>query len=216
MFACLSLEAADFGCTIMDVNDSPGLHAAILAAGPSTRFGSPKQLLRVSGAPVLHTAIANAAFVCGHSITVILGASAREVAPWLRQSAASVVINRDWEEGIASSVRAAVQSAPPRCDGLMLLLADQVAITADDLKRLHAAWRRHPILLAAALHGGAPGLPAIFPRWAFPDLLELRGDRDPRLIMRRNVDQLVRIPMSNAGIDIDTPEDLLLIEPPEE
>lgn len=200
----------------MDDTDSPGLHAAILAAGPSTRFGSPKQLLRVSGAPVMHSTIANAASICGHSVTVILGANAREVAPWLRQSAASVVINRDWAEGLASSVRAAVRSAPSRCDGLLLLLVDQVAITPDDLKRLHVAWRRHPILIATALYEGGPGLPAIFPSWAFPDLLELRGERDPRLVMRRNADRLVRIPMPNAGVDIDTPEDLLKVEQPAE
>jgi molybdenum cofactor cytidylyltransferase len=94
----------------------------------------------------------------------------------------------------------------------MLLLADQVAVTPDDLKRLFAAWKRHPILLAAALYDGAPGLPAIFPRWTFPNLLELRGDRDPRLVIRRNVDQVVRIPMPNASIDLNTPEDLLSIE----
>jgi CTP:molybdopterin cytidylyltransferase MocA len=81
-----------------------------------------------------------------------------------------------------------------------------------DLRSLYVAWRRHPILISAALYGGAPGLPAIFPRWAFPDLLELRGDRDPRLVLRRSVDRLVRVPMSNASIDLDTPEDLLLVE----
>jgi CTP:molybdopterin cytidylyltransferase MocA len=54
-------------------------------------------------------------------------------------------------------------------------------------------------------------LPALFPRWAFSDLLELRGDRDPRLVLRRNVDQLVRVPMSNASVDLDTPEDLLMV-----
>ena len=85
-------------------------------------------------------------------------------------------------------------------------------MTPDDLRRLFAAWRRHPILIAAALYGGAPGLPAIFPRWAFSDLLELRGDRDARLVLRRNVDQLVRVPMQNAGVELDTPGDLLLLE----
>ncbi len=188
------------------------LHAVILAAGASSRFGSPKQLVRIAGVPVLHQAISNAAFVAGHSVTVVIGAQAREIAPALRQSAASVVLNRDWAEGLASSIRVAVESAPSRCDGLMLLLADQVAVTADDLKRLFAAWKRHPILVAAALYDGAPGLPAIFPRWTFPNLLELRGDRDPRLVIRRNVDQVVRIPMPNASIDLNTPEDLLSIE----
>jgi molybdenum cofactor cytidylyltransferase len=196
----------------MNGSDSPALHAAILAAGAATRFGSPKQLVRLAGSPVLHQAIANASLVAGHSVTVVLGAHAREIGPALRQSAVSVVVNRDWEEGLASSIRAAVHSAPAGSEGLMLVLADQVAVTGDDLKRLYAAWRRHPVLIAAALHGGAPGLPAIFPRWTFPDLLELRGDRDPRLVIRRNVDQVVRVPMQNAAIDLDTPEDLLEIE----
>ncbi len=188
------------------------LHAVILAAGASTRFGSPKQLVRIGGSPVLHQMISNAAFVAGRSVTVVIGAHAREIAPALRQSAASVVVNREWPEGLASSIRVAVESAPPRCDGLLLLLADQVAVTADDIKHLYAAWKRHPILVAAALYDGAPGLPAIFPRWTYPGLMELRGDRDPRQVIRRNIDQLVRIPMANASINLDTPEDLLSIE----
>jgi len=198
----------------MDDQSDQGLHAAILAAGPSTRFGSPKQLVRLAGEPVLHQVVAHAARVVGQSVTVVIGAHARQVAQALRQRAASIALNRDWEEGIASSIRVAVRSAPPASSALLLLLADQVAVTAEDLKRLHAAWRRHPVLIAAALYGGAPGLPAIFPRWAFTDLLDLRGDQDPRLVLRRNVDRLVRIPMPNAGIDLDTPEDLLLLEPP--
>jgi molybdenum cofactor cytidylyltransferase len=196
----------------MDDPDAIGLHAAILAAGPSTRFGSPKQLVRIAGEPALHRAVANAALVAGNSVTVVVGAHAREVTPALRQRAVSVALNRDWEEGIASSIRVAVRSAPPGCSALMLVLADQVAVTADDLKRLHSAWRRHPILIAAALHSGQPGLPAIFPRWAFTDLLDLRGDRDARLVLRRNIDRVVRIPMANAAIDLNTPEDLLAIE----
>ena len=196
----------------MDITDSPGLHAAVLAAGPATRFGSPKQLVRLGGSLLVHEAAARAATVAGQSVTVVIGAHARDVAPALRQSAASVVVNRDWEEGLASSIRAAVRTAPPRCDGLLLVLCDQPAVTADDLKRLYAAWRRHPVLIAAALYAGAPGLPALFPRWAFSDLMELRGDRDVRLILRRSVDQVVRVPMPNARMDLDTPEDLLQFE----
>jgi len=194
-----------------------GLHAALLAAGAGTRFGAAKQLVRLRGEPVLYELAASASAIAGQSVTVVLGAHAREIAPALRQRAVSIAINRGWEEGVASSVRTAVHAAPPGSSALLLMLADQVAVTADDLRRLHASWKRHPVLIAAALYGGAPGLPAIFPRWAFTDLLALRGDRDPRSVLRRNIDRVVRVPMSNAGIDLDTPEDLLRLvsAPPE-
>ena len=196
----------------MDDNDTLTLHAAVLAAGPSTRFGSPKQLVRLGGTPLVHQMAARAATVAGHSVTVILGAHAQDIAPALSRSSSSTVVNRDWSEGLASSIRTAVRTAPTQCEGLLLLLCDQAAVTADDLKRLYAVWRRHPVLGAAALYGGAPGLPAIFPRWAVPDLLELRGDRDPRVLLRRHAERLVRLPMANAGIELDTPEDLLRFE----
>ena len=194
-----------------------GLHAALLAGGAGTRFGAAKQLVRLRREPVLYELATSAGAIAGQSVTVVLGAHAREIAPALRQRAVSIAINRGWEEGIASSVRTAVHAAPPGSSALLLMLADQVAVTADDLRRLHASWKRHPVLIAAALYGGAPGLPAIFPRWAFTDLLALRGDRDPRSVLRRNIDRVVRVPMSNAGIDLDTPEDLLRLAsaPPE-
>ena len=195
----------------MDDQDS-ALHAAILAAGPATRFGGIKPLVRLRGEPVLHELAASAAFVAGQSVTVVLGACASEIAPALRQRSVSIALNRGWEEGVASSIRVAVNSAPPGSAALLLMLADQVAVTADDLRRLHASWKRHPILIAAALYQGAPGLPAIFPRWVFTDLLSLRGDRDARNVLRRNIDRVVRVPMSNAAIDLDKPDDLLLID----
>lgn len=189
----------------------PGLHAAVLAAGPSTRFGSPKALIQLAGTPVLFWAVSNAARAGGTSVSVVLGADASTIAPMLRRSGASIVVNRGWREGMASSVRAAVNAAPPGCEGLLLTLVDQVNVTADDLRRLALAWRRHPVLIAAALYAGAPGLPALFPSWAFPDLLGLRGESDPRLVIRRHSDRVVRIAMPSAAVDVNTPEDLLEI-----
>ena len=196
--------------SIADTDD--GLHAIVLAAGASTRFGSAKQLVRIAGRPMLHATVTRAVEVAGNAVIVVLGARAEELAPLLSHSPASIVINRDWREGLASSIRAGVARLPAACSGAMLLLADQAAVTAEDLRRLAGAWRRQPTYVAAAVYGTTVGVPAIFPRSAFADLSQLRGDQGARALLKRNSDRVVRVPMESAGVDIDTPEDLLAIE----
>jgi molybdenum cofactor cytidylyltransferase len=190
------------------------LHAVVLAAGPSTRFGSAKQLVRVGGRPLLHTAVTRAAEVTGNALIVVLGAGAAELAPLLKHSPGSVVVNHEWREGLASSIRAGVARLPAACSGVMLVLADQAAVSADDLRRLAGSWRKQPQYIAAAMYAGTCGAPAIFPRSAFRELGELRGDAGARMLLRRNADRMVRVPMPSAALDVDTPEDLLALGAP--
>jgi molybdenum cofactor cytidylyltransferase len=189
-----------------------GLHAIVLAAGASTRFGSAKQLVRVAGRPLLHSAVARAAEVAGSAVTVVLGARAAELTPLLTHSQALIVINRDWREGLASSIRAGIARLPATCNAALLTLVDQAAVTAEDLKRLVGAWRRQPDYIVAARYGMTTGVPAIFPRSAFAELTALRGDVGARALLQRNPDRVVRVPMAGAALDIDTPEDLLKID----
>lgn len=193
--------------------DNATLYAIVLAAGASTRFGSPKQLVRVEGRPLLHTVVTRASEVAGSSVLVVLGANASQLVPLLGHSSATVVINRDWEEGLASSIRAGVARLPGSCSGVMLVLADQAAVTAEDLRRLAGAWRRQPDYLVAAQYGTTLGAPAIFPSASFRDLAELRGDRGASALFRRNPDRVIRVPMESASLDLDTPEDLLHLAP---
>ncbi len=190
-----------------------GLHAIVLAAGASTRFGSAKQLVRVNGRPLLHTAVARATDVAGTSVIVVLGAHAGELSPLLNHSSATIVVNRHWREGMASSIRAGIARVPASCNAALLMLADQPAVTAEDLKRLAGAWRRQPQYIAAARYGMTTGVPAIFPRSMFGELSSLRGDVGARSLLQRHADRVSRVTMPSAGIDVDTPEDLLALDP---
>jgi molybdenum cofactor cytidylyltransferase len=188
------------------------LYAIVLAAGASTRFGSAKQLVRIAGHPLLHTTVSRAVQITGSATFVVLGAHAAELAPLLKHTPASIVVNRHWSEGIGSSIRAGIERLPGACAGVMLVLADQAAVTAEDLRRLASTWRRQPDCIAAALYAGTVGVPAIFPRSRFVELIELRGDVGARRLLHRNPDRIVGVPMESAALDIDTPEDLLSIE----
>ncbi|MFL6547729.1 MAG: NTP transferase domain-containing protein [Povalibacter sp.] len=190
---------------------SSSLHVIVLAAGSSSRLGQPKQLVRIGGRPALHRVVSSATGLAGHSVTVVVGSHASDLSRLLAHSPASVLVNRHWEEGMASSVRCGLSALPAACDAVLILLGDQVAVTSDDLKRLAAAWNGQDGSIAAATYDQHVGVPAIFPRTFFPELMELRGDQGARRIIERNSYRLIRVPMQNAAIDLDTPEDLVAI-----
>jgi molybdenum cofactor cytidylyltransferase len=199
---------------------SASLHVLVLAAGASSRLGQPKQLVRLGGRPALHIVVSNAVALTGHAVTVVLGAHAQDMTHLLAHSPASVVVNREWEEGMASSIRRGLAALPPACDAVMILLGDQVAVTLDDLKRLAAAWKGEDSVIAASVYDQHIGVPAIFPRICFSELAELRGDHGARQVLERNRHRLAHVPMPNAAVDLDTPEDLAALtekfrKPPE-
>ena len=183
-------------------------HVLVLAAGASTRLGQPKQLVKLGGRPALQIVISNAVALAGHAVTVVLGAHAREITYLFQHSPAAWILNREWEEGMASSIRAGIAALPPACESVLILLGDQVAVTADDLKRLASASKGDHGTIAASAYQGRVGVPAIFPALCFPDLAELRGDQGARMILERHRDRVVRVPMSSAALDLDTPEQL--------
>ena len=193
--------------------DSSHIHVVVLAAGASTRFGATKQLVRVNGRPLMHTIVSRAVEVAGHSVTVVLGAHAGELAPLLKHSPASVAVNRDWAEGSRELHPRRHRARAATADAVMITLADQAAVTTEDLRRLAGAWRRNPSQHRhRAVRAATVGVPAIFPRWCFRELNELRGDRGAQALLQRHVDRLVRLPMPSAELDIDRPEDLLALE----
>jgi molybdenum cofactor cytidylyltransferase len=183
-------------------------HVLVLAAGASHRLGQPKQLVKLGGRPLLHRVVAHAVSLSGHAVTVVLGAHASELSRLLAHSSASTVINREWEEGMASSIRRGMEALPSGCEAVLILLGDQVGVTADDLRRLASAWNGEPSVIAASVYDQHLGVPAIFPHVFFKELAELRGESGARVIIERNQYRVNRVPMANAAIDLDTPEDL--------
>jgi molybdenum cofactor cytidylyltransferase len=184
------------------------LHVVLLAAGAATRFGSAKQAALYHGQPLLQRMLERAHAVAGSAVSVVLGAHAEALLPLVSPNDTAVLINHNWQEGIASSIRLSIERLPLGCDGVLLLLADQVQVSTEDLAQLAAAWRQRPQFAVAAEYEGRIGAPAIFPRAAFPELLQLRGDRGAQSWLRANAERVLAVPMPSAAVDIDTPADL--------
>jgi CTP:molybdopterin cytidylyltransferase MocA len=142
--------------------------AVVLAAGGGRRYGMPKALVEYEGSLLVERAVRTARAVCD-PVLVVLGARAVDVWRQADLDGATVLANRDWETGMASSLRTGLDGLrgwPARVDAALVLLVDMPGMTAEALTRMaaHAA----PDALAAAAYDGVRGHPVLLGRdhWA--------------------------------------------------
>jgi molybdenum cofactor cytidylyltransferase len=186
----------------------------VLAAGGSTRLGRPKQLLRHGGRSLLRHAAACAVGASLQPALVVLGAQRERLRGELSDLPVHVVDHDGWTEGVASTIRAglaALEATAPSASAVLLLACDQPLITAELLETIcdHAdgvAGR-----MVACAYGGSLGVPALFTRERFPELLALRGDHGAKQILMRHAQAVVQVPWPAGALDIDAPEDYLAL-----
>ncbi|PYK43464.1 MAG: nucleotidyltransferase family protein [Verrucomicrobia bacterium] len=131
-----------------------------------------------------------------------------EIARQLKESAALIVPNPDWRNGIASSIRCGVERvAEFNVSGGVLLTCDQPLVDCEAIRGLISLADRTHKPIAAAEYCDTVGIPALFARKFFPELLLLRGASGAKRIILANLDKVVRYTLPEAAIDIDTEAD---------
>jgi molybdenum cofactor cytidylyltransferase len=190
---------------------APQIGIVILAAGASTRFGSPKQLASVDGAPLLQRAM-DAANSCGHGpVVVVLGAHHEQIMKEIRMTGRSVVFAHDWESGLSASIRAGVRQTldeSPLINAILLMLADQPAVNRDSLLKLISSHDGSETTIAASHYSGQLGVPAIFGRRYFDELLSLTGSGGAKTLIKQHASCVRSVELPEAAIDVDTLGDL--------
>ncbi len=190
--------------------------AIVLAAGASRRLGQPKQLLMNGGETLLARSIRLAYEAGAGPVLVVLGAHLESIRAVVALNDAIVVINEKWEEGIASSIHAGLnelEAIAHDARGALILSCDQPRLTAAHLHALIESFaaQTEPSIVASA-YARVQGIPAVFPSFAFPHLLALRGDRGARALLTQPPCPLMVLPFEGGEVDIDQPADLAELE----
>ena len=186
--------------------------AIVLAAGASRRLGQPKQLLLLDGETLLERVLRLAGEAGATPLLAVLGAHREIVAASIRNSSAHLVFNEQWEQGIAGSIHAglcALDAAAPNASGALLLGCDQPRLGAAHLRIMIQSFTAQVVpSILASRYAGVLGIPALFPRSAFAELLALRGDTGARSLLLQPSCPLIPIDFPGGEIDIDFPADL--------
>ena len=154
----------------------------IPAAGAARRFGRAKQLATLNGTPLLLGALREATIVFDGRVLVVAGAHLDRVTDLLID--APFTINPDWARGLGGSIAAGIRALPAGTSAAMLLNADQVRVTRDDLERVMLAWRQAPDRIVCSRFAGSYGPPAMFPARLFERLTEVgEPDQQTRVVL---------------------------------
>ena len=188
---------------------SGSVAAVVLAAGASRRLGQPKQLLMLDGETLLARTVRLACEAGAAPVLVVVGAHAQLIGAAVSADSAAVVMNEEWEQGIASSIHVGVKALDANASGVLILACDQPRLSAEHLRGLmetFAATSDNSIVASA--YAGVNGIPAVFPREAFPHLLALSGDKGARSLLMQPPCPLIALPFEGGEVDIDQPDDL--------
>ena len=110
---------------------------------------------------------------------------------------------------MSSSIKAGLEyllNLEPKLDAVLITLCDQPHVTTDSLQLLLTKFQAESTAIAAAQYGETIGVPALFSRELFDELIYLEGDKGARNLIRSRND-LVTVEIDTAAIDIDTPDD---------
>jgi molybdenum cofactor cytidylyltransferase len=187
------------------VNKSIG--GIILAAGDSSRFGQPKQLLDYHGQPIIRY-IAKTALTAGlHPIVVVSGHQADQIEQEIQDLSIIISRNSKWHEGQSTSIVAGIKSLPQDIDAVLFLLGDQPQITVAVIKAAIAHYLITGNLIVITEIQGIRSHPVLFDKTTFKDLLKLKGDIGGRQIF--NIHRPSPFPWQDERLlmDIDTPYD---------
>lgn len=183
------------------------IHACVLAAGTSTRFGDTKLVRNLRGKPLLQHALLAAQGACEGLVTLVVGHDQEAVTAAAAELTDNVVVNTEHQSGVGTSISAGVRACRGGADAILIVLADQPLVTAEHLNDLISTWSGSETEIVASAFDEILSPPILFPQHAFDALSELSGDMGAKKILSNKGFNVRTIEFPPASMDIDTIED---------
>lgn len=182
----------------------------ILAAGASTRMGQPKQLLRVGSESLIQRVLRTALATVFRPIVVVLGAKREKIEPELEVFPVHKVVNESWSNGMGSSISAGLSyllQKEPTLGAVIILVGDQPLLNTQVLLDLHQSAQTQQAPLVVSHYANTMGVPALFTRALFPELIALEGATGAKALIQKYWDRAAILEFPEGALDLDTPED---------
>lgn len=186
------------------------LSGMILAAGESRRMeGRVKALLLIDGESFLERIINSMSNADIGELVVVLGADHEKIEAEVNMMCARIVINKNWEQGQLSSLRAGINNLSSSSEGVLFTLVDHPLVKVSTYVELAERWKEKKENIVIPSYRGRKGHPTIFPRRLYRNILEGEYQLGARNIIKNEGSSVLFVQVDDPGVvqDIDTIED---------
>jgi molybdenum cofactor cytidylyltransferase len=182
----------------------------ILAAGSSSRMGRSKQLIEIEGEPLLCRCVRVALGVNSNRVVVILGANEKPHREIIEKLPVHIISNHFWKTGMGSSIKTGLNyliQVAPESEAVMIVVCDQPALTTEHLQKLVQRFYQKKKSIVASSYANSNGVPVLFGRSFFSNLLLLSDDHGAKKIVQQFPDQVETVEFPKGSFDLDTEDD---------
>ena len=184
--------------------------AILLAAGVSSRMGDFKQLMPFRGRTFVETCVETLLASTADEVLVVLGHRAGDVAAAIARFPARTIVNEEYRQGMASSVKAGVRAvAEGTAEGVLIALCDQPHVPVRVVNAVIEAYRASRALIVVPAIAGDSGHPVIFDLSLRDEILAVDPSEGLRAVTYTHRGERVRVPVDTLSVidDIDMPDD---------
>ncbi len=176
------------------------ISAILLAAGQSKRMpGKNKLTKEIRGSPLIKHSIKNILASSINELIVVLGYQ-KEIIEKLIDSHEKIkfVFNKDFENGIASSIKVGLNNLSKNTEAFFICLGDMPMVNSDIYNQLIKSRNKKKIIVPT--YKGQQGNPVLFDKSMKETIMNITGDVGAKKILELRKDKIFKLEINDNNI----------------
>ena len=179
------------------------ISAILLAAGQSKRMNGENKLTKeIQGAPLIKHSVKSILASSIDELIVVLGHQKETIEKLINKNEKiKFVFNKDFESGIASSIKTGLNNLSEKTEAFFICLGDMPMVNPNIYNQLIKSINKREIIVPT--YKGQQGNPVLFAKSMKEKIINISGDVGAKKILELNKDKILNLEINDQCVTKD-------------
>ena len=179
------------------------ISAILLAAGQSKRMNGENKLTKeIQGTPLIKHSVKNILASSIDELIVVLGYQKETIEKLINKNEKiKFVFNKDFESGIASSIKTGLNNLSEKTEAFFICLGDMPMVNPNIYNQLIKSINKREIIVPT--YKGQQGNPVLFAKSMKEKIINISGDVGAKKILELNKDKILNLEINDQCVTKD-------------